>query len=243
MSVAMRFFGDVHTIAKRTALEEAAAYASTQRLRSELNDLQVRFDAKERMLLSEAKLKHELLKAELSQEDEAISSTKRQMLDDISTLEKQREQYQRLINELRADLDERRERLQAFKMAADEERSVLTREIESLRRELERAQNAVSTSPSVAKELSNRYESKTNDFGMTALNNVREQLREIREASGSPARLVQKHVLPIASPNQPKAAVPSSGAHSNDSPVNSWRSRLMKLQGDLKDLRADIGAH
>ena len=100
------------------------------------------------------------------------------------------------------------------------------------------------------------------EVGIAALQTVREQLRELRESNSPPGRsagLNASSALLNSSrssvgvgggdtPSRPLAYTPSSpgggagGSQSASATTNPWKARLMKLQGDLKSLRADLGA-
>ena len=92
--------------------------------------------------------------------------------------------------------------------------------------------------------------------GLAALQTVREQLREIREASVSPPRRLGQAATAasVTSPTTEGSAVLSplramraaDAAASVNSPVSNtsspWKARLLKLQDDLRTLRTELGA-
>jgi hypothetical protein len=103
------------------------------------------------------------------------------------------------------------------------------------------------------------------EVGIAALQTVREQLRELRESNSPPGRtfhgtnsITQMNAsTPLLKASRSSAltggdmsSVPlspilngssNSSSHLSSSSSNPWKARLLKLQGDLKSLRADLG--
>ncbi len=101
------------------------------------------------------------------------------------------------------------------------------------------------------------------EVGIAALQTVREQLRELRESNSPPGRSHQMNASSSMlnasrtstsysssgaagdTPSRPLAYTPSSphgtNSQSSSAVMNPWKARLMKLQGDLRSLRADLG--
>ncbi len=126
--------------------------------------------------------------------------------------------------------------------------------------DLSSSYNEVRASPvnTTASSSPNREHTPSLSSGLKALQNVREQLRDIREnhtqASASLMRAASTYTVPshpaASSPELHRistaAAFSTSSASPNRSAVGDdaaspWKQRLAKLQGDLRLLKAELG--
>lgn len=179
------------------------------------------------------------------------------------------------MNRLESTLESLRSKVAAERAVLqrlEEEESVRRRKAELLAGLGRTEGGAAATSSSAdggAQGAKHPSENRRLDFGLSTLQNVREQLRELREArtpSGSPNRNAAAQAsTPNATPysadaegssvNTPyysatsaisarvadRSSTPAAaGGGGIASPINPWKARLMKLQGDLKTLRADL---
>lgn len=283
-AVADRIAGDVADERKVTAEAHTAAArveaASTKRteLNLELEDARKETQelAAEQSLLRQT---IEGLKKEEAACQSALKARQTESLNERLTLEAS-------LTQLRQDVAAAQDSMRTLAVqvnAAKEEHAAVTRETDRARDEArmqpapvvenasEARSYAGSSSPPAAAALSHSasYSPRSNrpsiESGLAALQNVREQLREMREVSAA------------ASPTSPPRSSPSAGsptlrrAHSAYSPSaqshepfigtarterssasmiyeaqaaqgpSPWKQRLMKLQGDLRTLRSELG--